>query len=284
MADAFMDARNKTNGAISFGSIILPIGNSEVKDASASSIETPSCFARAAKRAGYRSVFVKGGCTTFTVIPSAAISLLKCLTKFDSEEFPKPLGNEDGPGVLDDVPPMQTIRPAPLALRKGRLNRQHRIDASVLPITRSITCSSERSSRRPPTFVDALLIKMSKPPKLLTVSFTADSHPSDVKRSAETQTALAPVSWIFEQDASRAPASRAHKATFAPSFAKASAIEKPIPLLPPVIKTDLPDKLRSMTKILLPYRKLLQNILQDITRLNPKMIWRNPGNVNSRVK
>ena len=61
---------------------------------------------------------------------------------------------------------MQITRPVPDARRYGSAARQQRIEAKVLPLTRSISCSSLNVSSRPLILVEALLTSTSSRPNV----------------------------------------------------------------------------------------------------------------------
>src|SRR5919197_2496466 len=91
----------------------------------------------------------------------------------------------------------------------------------------------------------ALLTQMSKPPNSPLVRATRSSIAAGSERSAATASVRRPRASTSEAVRSRSSLPRAATATSAPASANASAIWRPIPLLPPVTTATWPSNLRS---------------------------------------
>ena len=142
---------------------------------------------------------------------------------------------------------MWMIRPAPCARMCGnaaRLARMagHRFTSSVAAQSSSVASPNVRPPVDPPT----LFTSTSSRPSASTVCSTARADAASSAISSSNPVAFTPTASISPTVCSSRSLPRAVIATLQPSAASATAIDRPIPRLPPVTNAALPLSPRSM--------------------------------------
>src|SRR5258705_1872960 len=180
------------------------------------------------------SVSMNPGATVFTRTPfgptSFASPLLYVVNAAFAAAYARVASNRGRGRWMDE---RGTMTPAPGLSIAGRNARSSRTAASRF-VSSSRCHSSSVSAAKPPLGADeppTLLTMMSRPSNASITERTTFLTPSDVLRSAWTNSAGACPSGSLE---------RAVVATFAPPAARRRAMASPIPCVPPVTRTRLP--------------------------------------------